>query len=74
MDPEKVIENLFKELDKSLKAMGKAKTIEEKETYSRIIKNLAESSGVFFSAINDMMAYSTDNLDDLDDIDIDEDF
>jgi len=74
MDPEKVMENLFKELDTSLKAMGKAKTTEEKETYSRIIKNLAESSGVFFSAINDMMAYSTDNLDDLDDIDIDEEY
>lgn len=74
MDPEKVMENLFKELNNSLKAMGKAKTIEEKELYSRIIKNLAESSGVFFSAINDMMAYSTDNLDDLDDIDIEEDY
>ena len=74
MDPEKVMENLFKELNNSLKAMGKAKTIEEKELYSRIIKNLAESSGVFFNAINDMMAYSTDNLDDLDDIDIEEDY
>jgi len=68
MDPEQVIENLLKELDKSLKAMGKAKTIEEKETYSRIVKNIAESVGVFFNAINDMMAYSSDDMD----MDIDE--
>jgi hypothetical protein len=34
MDPEKIMEDLLKELTTTLKAMSKAKTIEEKMQYS----------------------------------------
>jgi hypothetical protein len=59
MDPEKMIDRLFDELTQALKALGKAKTLEEKEAYSRIVKNLSESAGVFFNAISDMMMHSS---------------
>jgi len=58
MDPEKMIDSLFNELNQALRALAKAKTIEEKEAYSRIVKNLSESAGVFFNAISDMMMHS----------------
>ncbi len=47
MDPEKIMENLSKELGLAFKGMAKAKNIEQKEAYSRMIKNLCESLGVF---------------------------
>jgi hypothetical protein len=47
MDTEKIMDNLFKELGVALKAIGNAKTMEEKVAYSQIIKNLSESLGVF---------------------------
>ena len=55
MDPEKIMEDLFKELTTTLRAMSKAKTIEEKMQYSEIIKNLCDSLGVFLNLANDMM-------------------
>ena len=55
MDPEKIMEDLFKELTTTLKAMSKAKTIEEKMQYSEIVKNLCDSLGVFLNLVNDMM-------------------
>jgi len=54
MDPEKIIGELLKELTFALKAMSKAKDINEKEVHSRIVKNLCESLGVFFDLANEM--------------------
>ncbi|HOG08791.1 MAG TPA: hypothetical protein PK983_11910 [Syntrophales bacterium] len=51
----------MKELDHALKAMAKAKTVEEKEVYSRIVKNLSQSLGVFFTAASDMMMDSMED-------------
>ena len=65
MDPEKIIEGLFKELGNEIKSMSKAKTVEDKVAYSQIIKNLCESMGVFFNFASDMM-------DDMIDFDIDD--
>ena len=48
MDPDKIIGGLSKELISELKAMSKAKDVNEKEVHSRIVKNLCESLGVFF--------------------------
>lgn len=64
MDPEKIIDGLSKELNSALKAMGKAKDVNEKEVYSRIVKNMCESLGVFFDMASEMMAFESD--DDLD--------
>ena len=43
MDPEKIIGGLSKELTSTLKAMSKAKNLNEKEVHSRIVKNLPAS-------------------------------
>lgn len=40
MDSDKIMDGLSKELNVALKAMAKAKNVNEKEAYSRIIKNL----------------------------------
>ena len=55
MDLEKIMDGLLKELTTNLKAMSKAKTMEEKMQYSEIIKNLCESMGVFLNLANEMM-------------------
>ncbi|HDR15782.1 MAG TPA: hypothetical protein ENN79_09940 [Desulfobacteraceae bacterium] len=68
MDPEKIIDGLSKELLSTLKLMSKVKDVNERETYSRIVKNLCESLGVFFDLANDMMPFDFD--DDLDKEDI----
>ena len=47
--------------------MSEAKDVAEKEAYSRIVKNLSDSLGVFFNLATDMMPY--DYNDDFDDID-----
>ena len=57
MDPEKIMDSLFKELDVSLKAMSKVKTVDEKLTHSKIVKNLCESLGVFLDLATEMMDY-----------------
>ncbi|MGC9194610.1 MAG: hypothetical protein ACP5IL_04055 [Syntrophobacteraceae bacterium] len=57
MDPEKIMEDLAKELNATLKASAKAKDVNEREAYSRIIKNLCESMGVFLKLASDMMQY-----------------
>ena len=54
MDPEKVMSGITNEIHANLKAMAKAKTVEEKLQYSAVVKNLCESLGVFLSFIGDM--------------------
>jgi hypothetical protein len=61
MDPEKLMEGLSKEMDAALKAMAKAKTVEEKLSYSQIIKNLCESLGVFLELASNMMGYEEED-------------
>lgn len=61
MDPEKIMNDLSKELQGSIKAMTKAKTVEEKVAYSQVVKNISESLGVFLSLASDMMAIDFDD-------------
>jgi len=61
MDPEKIMTGISKELEAALKAMEKAKTPEEKLVYSKTVKNLCESLGVFLNLANDMMPYDDDD-------------
>ncbi|MDZ7695587.1 MAG: hypothetical protein U5R49_01210 [Deltaproteobacteria bacterium] len=68
MDPDRVMDGLSKELNSALKAMSKTKDLNEKEVYSRIIKNLCESQGVFLKLASDMMPFDFD--DDLEEEDI----
>ncbi len=55
------MDGLTKELNATLKAMAKAKNVNEKEVYSRIIKNLCESLGVFFDLVNEMTPFDFDD-------------
>jgi len=57
MDPEKIMDGLAKELSLALKAMAKAKTVEEKLTHSQIVKNLSDSLGVFLGLASEMMEF-----------------
>lgn len=59
MDPDKIMEGLSKELNSTLKAMAKAKDVNEKEAYSRIAKNLCQSLGVFFDMASELMSYDS---------------
>ena len=61
MDPEKIMDGLSKELNSALKAMSKAKDLNEKEVYSRIVKNLCGSLGVFFNLASEMMPLDSDD-------------
>lgn len=61
MDPEKIMDGLSKELNNALKAMAKTKDLNEKEVYSRIIKNLCESQGVFLKLASEMMMSDFDD-------------
>ncbi|MCA1765640.1 MAG: hypothetical protein LC633_05255 [Desulfobulbaceae bacterium] len=61
MDPEKIMDGLAKELNSAMKAMAKTKDLNEKEAYSRIIKNLCESQGVFLRLVTEMMPYECDD-------------
>ncbi len=61
MEPDKIMDDLSKELNSTLKAMSKAKDANEKEVYSRIIKNLCESLGVFLNLASEMMPFDFDD-------------
>jgi hypothetical protein len=61
MDPDRIMAGLSKELNSALKAMSKAKDVNEKEVYSRIVKNLCESLGVFLNLASEMMSLDIDD-------------
>ena len=61
MEPDQIMNGISKEIDQILKLMSKAKTLEEKLTYSEAVKNLCESLGVFLSLMADMMPYDDDS-------------
>ena len=69
MDPKKIMDGLSKELNFALKAMSKAKDVDEKEAYSRIVKKLCDSLGVFLNLASEMMPFDFDE-DDLEEKDI----
>ncbi len=58
MISDKLMDELSGEIERTLKAMAKAKTPEEKLTYSMVVKNLCESMGVFLQAAADYMEYA----------------
>ncbi|MBT3877536.1 MAG: hypothetical protein HON76_09425 [Candidatus Scalindua sp.] len=60
MEPEKLMDGISKEMNIALKAMGKAKTSEEKLVYSKIVNNLSQSLGVFLSLVSDMGLFDDD--------------
>jgi hypothetical protein len=68
MDPDKIMNGLSNELNSALKAMTKAKNMNEKEVYSRIVKNLCESLGVFFNLASEMMPFDSDDDSESEDI------
>ena len=68
MDPEKLMTELSSQLSVTLKAMAKAKTVEEKKQYSEIVKNLSESLGVFLTMLSDLAPYGYDGDDEDDEI------
>jgi hypothetical protein len=57
VDPDRVMTGLERELNSALKSMSKTKNINEKEIYSRIIKNLCESQGVFLKLASEIMPF-----------------
>jgi hypothetical protein len=61
MEPDKIMDNLFKELGAALKALSSAKTIEEKVSYSQVIKNLSESLGIFLDLANPILDEDLDD-------------
>lgn len=61
MDPDNIMDNLSKETIAALKAMAKTRDVNEKEVYSRIVKNLCESMQVFLDLASDMMPYDFDD-------------
>ena len=63
MDPGKIMDSLTKELNGAIKALSKAKTIEEKVAYSQVVKNMSESLGVFLNLASDLMALDLDDED-----------
>jgi hypothetical protein len=60
VDPDKILDGLSKEINLALKAMAKTKDINEKEVYSRIIKNFCVSQGVFLKLAGEMMSLDFD--------------
>jgi hypothetical protein len=68
MDLDKIMDGVSKELARTLKAMSKAKDLNEKEAHSRIVKNLCESLGVFLELASEMMPYDFDDDSKKDDI------
>lgn len=64
------MDGISKELESALAAMSKAKDVNEKEAYSRVVKNLCDSLGVFLNLASGMMPCDyEDEYDDFDDID-----
>ncbi|MCK5213964.1 MAG: hypothetical protein KAR05_01240 [Candidatus Omnitrophica bacterium] len=60
MDPDKIMDDLSKELESALQTMSKVKTVEEKVSYSHVVKNISESLGIFLNLASDMMSLDRD--------------
>jgi hypothetical protein len=66
-DPTKAIEKLQDEIDRTLKEISKAKTIDEKLKWSELLNNLTESIGVYFDFITSAMDAEMDTWDEEED-------
>lgn len=62
MEPDTIMDGLSEEINLALKAMTKAKDINEKEAHSRIVKNLCESLGVFLNLASEMMPFDDEDV------------
>ena len=62
MEPEKIMDDISKEILAALKAMKKAKTAEEKLIHSKTVKNLCKSLGVFLSFMSDIDLHGGDDF------------
>jgi hypothetical protein len=60
MEPEQIMESFFAELGTSLKAMSKAKDVQDRLAISQTIKNLSESLGIFMELATDMVECECD--------------
>ena len=64
MDPVKIMDGLSSQILSVLKAMSKAKTAEEKLTYSKTVKNLCDSLSGFFESMTGMVPFGEYDEDD----------
>jgi hypothetical protein len=62
MEIDKMMDGMAAELVASLKAMGKAKTVEEKLQYSQVVKNLSESFSAIITAAGDIIPFDEDEI------------
>jgi len=60
MEPQEIMDGISSELGDALKAMAKAKSLDEKLAYSKVVKNLSESLGVFIDLATGMMGMEFD--------------
>ncbi len=67
MDPDNLMTAISTQMEATLAAMAAAQTVEEKKEYSEIVRNLAESLGVFLKMASDIMGMDLDDFDDDDD-------
>jgi len=64
MELDTMMDNMANELNATLKAMGKAKSAEEKVQYSQAVKNLADSFAALLSAAGEIMPFDEDEMED----------
>lgn len=64
MDPVKIMDGLSSQILSVLKAMSKAKTAEEKLTYSKTVKNLCDSLSGLFESMTGMVPFGEYDEDD----------
>lgn len=58
---EKLVDDLSEEISRTLKAMAKAKTAEEKLAYSQAVNNLCQSLDVFLRAAANFVDYADED-------------
>jgi len=64
MDPEQLMDSLSEELYSNIQEMKRADNIEEKLRYSKIVRNLSQSLGVFLQLVSNVMNADFDDFDD----------
>jgi Na+-transporting NADH:ubiquinone oxidoreductase subunit NqrE len=55
MEPQEIMDGISSELGDALNAMAKVESVDEKLAYSKIVKNLSESLGVFIDLASSVM-------------------
>ena len=68
MEPERILNGLSDELQRAIKQLSEAKTLEEKVALSGVVKNLSESLGVFLNLATDITGFEEfEDFEDMDD-------